>query len=75
MRSVPSDGTNSHDNKMKVVASLVSCHDEGGSKHLWNIRQFLWDCMVQHPTAPVPTDDDDLVGCTVCRGMCVATCI
>jgi hypothetical protein len=27
-------------------------HD-GGSKYLWNVNQFLWDCTVQHPSRQV----------------------
>jgi hypothetical protein len=33
-----------------IVGAMTSCRDGGGSKHLWNVGQFLPDYTEQHPT-------------------------
>jgi hypothetical protein len=31
------------------------CHDDGGSKHLWNVNQFVPDYVVQHVRRQLPS--------------------
>jgi hypothetical protein len=41
-----------HSMKMAVILDVALCShcpDDGGSKHLWNVSQFLQDYTVQHP--------------------------
>jgi hypothetical protein len=35
--------------KWRRLSSEMLHRDNGGSKHLWNVGQFLGDCTVQHP--------------------------
>jgi hypothetical protein len=44
-----SEISGSHSSKYEDDCLLGCCTDHGGSEHLWNIGQFLWDYMVQDP--------------------------